>query len=141
MTFIETRLAERSNMDAAIAFAVICTDPATATPARLLEHGPWWLAAQSVNAPAGRKPVALDQLCAVCGQVESRCQVLAQLPDDGHDFTPVRTDTPTAPVRDPLAHIDAIRRELDARRFERTAAPDSTEEPDTTTEKELDHAV
>jgi len=49
---LRTHLAQhhghRPYRDLAVALAWICTDPATQTPARLAENGPWW-AATSVN--------------------------------------------------------------------------------------------
>ncbi len=39
---------DRAYADVAIALAVIATDPATKTPKRLSESGPWWSASQAV---------------------------------------------------------------------------------------------
>lgn len=39
------RHVDRAYADLVIAAAWICADPKTATPARLGEHGPWWVAA------------------------------------------------------------------------------------------------
>ena len=38
----------RSFADLAVALAMVATDPATSTPARLGEHGPWWAATRHV---------------------------------------------------------------------------------------------
>ena len=44
-TFISTNLADRHYRDAIIALGWVAADPATHTPARALEAGPWWRAA------------------------------------------------------------------------------------------------
>lgn len=43
-TFIATKLEARAYLDAAVALAWVAADPATKTPARVLEAGPWWRA-------------------------------------------------------------------------------------------------
>jgi hypothetical protein len=52
---------DRAFADLAVALAVICSDPATTTPGRLDEHGPWWTATRALMTsstpdvgPAGR---------------------------------------------------------------------------------------
>lgn len=51
LTSLRTHLtkhhADRPYADLAIAAVVVALDPATQTPARLREHGPWWTAAQT----------------------------------------------------------------------------------------------
>lgn len=47
-THLASQHGARTFRDLAVALAWIATDPATKTPARLLENGPWW-AATSVN--------------------------------------------------------------------------------------------
>lgn len=49
-SFITNNLTDKNWSDAAVAFAWIATDPATKTPARVLEVGPWW----SATAPRGQ---------------------------------------------------------------------------------------
>ncbi|MBS44109.1 MAG: hypothetical protein CMH83_13280 [Nocardioides sp.] len=44
-TLIRERLQDRPRRDVAVALAWIASDSATKTPARVLESGPWWLAA------------------------------------------------------------------------------------------------
>lgn len=47
---------DRAYADLAVALAVICTDPATATPGRLDEHGPWWTATRALVTGFGTTP-------------------------------------------------------------------------------------
>lgn len=41
-TFLERNLAHRPLRDATVALIACALDPATSTPARVLEPGPWW---------------------------------------------------------------------------------------------------
>ena len=57
-TWLETQHASDAYRDVAVALTVVATDPATRTPARLTEPGPWWDAAQAASGePAGRVPI------------------------------------------------------------------------------------
>jgi hypothetical protein len=49
LTFIGKNLTGRAYRDAAVALAWIAADPTTLTPARVLEPGPWWQAANAQN--------------------------------------------------------------------------------------------
>lgn len=61
-TFIARHLARRTYRDAAIALAYIATDtaldgtPASSTPARVLEAGPWWQAVAAGDAQGRATP-------------------------------------------------------------------------------------
>ena len=44
-TFIASRLGSRPRRDVAVALVWVACEPATTTPARVLEIGPWWQAA------------------------------------------------------------------------------------------------
>lgn len=44
-TFLERHFAHRPLRDAAVVLVSCALDPATSTPARVLEAGPWWKAA------------------------------------------------------------------------------------------------
>ena len=46
-TILQRDHGQRAYQDVAVALVVVACDPATRTPARLAEHGPWWLAAQA----------------------------------------------------------------------------------------------
>lgn len=51
-------LARRPFADIAVALAVVATDPRSETPARVLQHGPWWAAAYLASAePPSSAPV------------------------------------------------------------------------------------
>lgn len=58
-------LVKRSYQDVALALAWVGTDPATKTPARLAQPGPWWAAttAASVKAPTS----VAARRCGECG--------------------------------------------------------------------------
>jgi hypothetical protein len=51
-TFLERHLAHRPLRDAAVALVAVALDPNTATPARVLEAGPWWQTSRSADVPA-----------------------------------------------------------------------------------------
>lgn len=45
--FVAARLRDRAFADVLVALAVVAADPASETPARVLEPGPWWLATRA----------------------------------------------------------------------------------------------
>lgn len=61
-TFIRNNLANRPYRDAAVALAWVATDqsieggPASTTPKRVLENGPWWRAALIDGPPVAARP-------------------------------------------------------------------------------------
>ena len=57
LTFIGSKLADRAYRDAALALTAVAVDPTTATPARVLEDGPWWQTAR----PTGRTTPAVRE--------------------------------------------------------------------------------
>jgi hypothetical protein len=67
-TAIVKHLSHRPFRDALIALAWVAADPNTATPARVLEHGPWWdaVAAGNNQAPATPTNDRLEGRCK-CG--------------------------------------------------------------------------
>lgn len=54
-SYLAANLGTRTYQDLAIALAYIATDPATQTPARLLENGPWWAATAAHSVKAGQR--------------------------------------------------------------------------------------
>ena len=48
VTFLTNHHANRAYRDLAIAAIAVATDPRTTTPNLLNEHGPWWIASQTV---------------------------------------------------------------------------------------------
>jgi hypothetical protein len=67
-TAIAKHHSHRPFRDVLIALAWVAADPNTATPARVLEHGPWWdaVAAGNNQAPATATNDRLDGRCK-CG--------------------------------------------------------------------------
>ena len=59
LTFITRSLVDRAYRDATIAFVWVATDPTTDSPGRVLEHGPWWRAAQGVFGARDPEPDAI----------------------------------------------------------------------------------
>lgn len=45
--FVASRLRDRAFADVLVALAVVAADPASETPARVLEPGPWWTATRA----------------------------------------------------------------------------------------------
>ena len=45
--FVANKLRDRTYADALVALVVVAADPTTDTPARVLEHGPWWTATRT----------------------------------------------------------------------------------------------
>lgn len=54
-SYLSANLSTRTYQDLAVALSWICTDPATQTPARLLENGPWWAATAAHSVKAGQR--------------------------------------------------------------------------------------
>lgn len=63
-TFLERHLAHRPYRDAALALVYVAVDPDTVTPARVLEAGPWWQAANTRDVPTPRITCADHPLAA-----------------------------------------------------------------------------
>ena len=49
-TYLETKHADRAFADLAVALVVVACDPTSTTPARIEQHGPWWVATRA-NVP------------------------------------------------------------------------------------------
>jgi hypothetical protein len=86
LTLLLTKLADRPRRDVCVALAWVACESNTATPARVLEQGPWWRAAAVDSAPAGTANT-FDRAtcCGICSQPERICQSHAR-PD--HEFIP-----------------------------------------------------
>lgn len=59
-------LASRARRDVTVALAWVACETATATPARVLENGPWWKAAGATGSVTRRHPTPLTA-CQNCG--------------------------------------------------------------------------
>lgn len=77
-------LRDRPRRDVAVALAYIACDSKTQTPARVIESGPWWVAASVEGVDdrgAVRNPFDPQAACDECSQPEHR-----HGPTSGHDF-------------------------------------------------------
>ena len=84
-TFIVNELTRRTYREVAIALAWIATDPATDTPKRMLEAGPWWNASRAQAATVSvvvtrcgehpEHPAARCPLCEARGEVDHQAGV------------------------------------------------------------------
>lgn len=93
-TLITKSLADRPRRDVAVALAWIACESGTATPARVLEAGPWWKAAAVETGASGHHHVAKvygwnegdpRDVCGICGLDQAAC--LQRARTNGHDFT------------------------------------------------------
>ena len=83
-TLIRKHLADRPRRDVAVALAWIACEPNTHTPARVLESGPWWLAAGVAGDTTGRRePYDPASTCNICGKSEATCR---RNEVGGHEF-------------------------------------------------------
>lgn len=100
VTFITRDLATRAYRDAAVALTYVAADPATQTPKRVLEAGPWWdaVAVAAGKAPATTTNTTLDGRCN-CGQWTVR----------GENHTCARLGDPHAGAAAARAALDAAR--------------------------------
>lgn len=128
-TLIRKHLADRPRRDVAVALAWIACEANTSTPARVLEAGPWWLAAAVDGQTTGRRePFDPLQTCDVCGKSESGCR---RNPLSEHEFVAVahhaqrlahedpkpRLPRVTAPAHDPRTrHLPATERATEEER-------------------------
>ena len=78
-------LASRPRRDVTVALAWVACETATATPARVLESGPWWRAATVLGDSVTVEHVSPGERCKTCGKPRHRCQAN---PHAEHDFEP-----------------------------------------------------
>lgn len=92
-TFIAKNLADRPRRDVAVALAWISCESNTATPARVLENGPWWKAANAessgtTTAHTGRTVGLRDgdprDICGICDMWRADCD--QRKATSGHEF-------------------------------------------------------
>jgi hypothetical protein len=97
MTLLKKHLMERPRRDVFVALAWVASEPNTATPARVLEAGPWWRAAAVENTGGGPRDNIPNHLrCATCYQPQARCERV-RFADDDHTFRPASTDLKRSP--------------------------------------------
>jgi len=71
-TFIAKNLATRAKRDVAVALTWVACEPNTASPARVLENGPWWKAAGVTGELTARHPTP-STACRTCGGNTNTC--------------------------------------------------------------------
>jgi hypothetical protein len=93
-------LASRARRDVAVALTWVACEPDSATPARVLESGPWWRAA-AVEGTLTRRHPSPDEACLTCGR----------------DYGPTCCDRPTnhREPSDPTAGAARVRAALQER--------------------------
>lgn len=96
LTLIRKKLIDKPRRDVLVALAWVASEPASATPARVLEQGPWWKAAGVEGTATGKRDWPDDSArCSVCSLHHDRCR---QLWADDHEFLPsnVKPETDVA---------------------------------------------
>jgi hypothetical protein len=73
-TLINKNLINRPRRDVAVALAWVACEAATATPARVLEAGPWWKAAGIEGTTAHRDNPSREDRCHATGLSLDRCR-------------------------------------------------------------------
>jgi hypothetical protein len=83
-TVIAKNLADKPRRDVCVALAWVACETNSATPARVMESGPWWRAA-AVDGATTNGPEKFDPLdtCSICGKRRQRC---AAVQFSGHSF-------------------------------------------------------
>lgn len=89
-TLLASKLGNRAYRDAAVALVFVALDPATSTPARVLENGPWWgatltAASQADRHPASKPFVPPDEPCDICMRTRPDCEARS---NGTHDYRP-----------------------------------------------------
>lgn len=132
LTLIRKNLMDRPRRDVTVALAWVACESGTATPARVLESGPWWRAAAVEGTATARREWPDDaHRCSVCSLPRERC---VQLWTD-HEFLPASAkadidvnravaglrdikatdpppERPEPPEPTPNPHVEALRAEL-----------------------------
>lgn len=127
LTLIRKKLLDRPRRDVFVAFAWVASEPNSATPARVLEQGPWWRAAGVEGATTGRREWPDDaHRCTVCSLPEARCRQLWQ----DHEFIPASK----------RADFDVPRIVADLKGRVTTTAPPTDPQPPTTSDPRADVA-
>jgi hypothetical protein len=132
-TLLERDHALRPLRDLAVALVWIATDPDTKTPARLSEHGPWWVATSATatgrggewctvhELNSGRRPDGQLACCWVDAQPEPEPWRPTRKPIPDHIREQIHAHQPSPPALVPTRDVDRgqleqARAELDAHR-------------------------
>lgn len=87
LTLIRKKLIDKPRRDVFVALAWVASEPNSATPARVLEAGPWWRAVAVEGATSNRPPPwQPDTICTTCSQPEATCNARTRYADDDHAF-------------------------------------------------------
>lgn len=83
-------LATRPRRDVTVALAWVACETSTATPARVLEAGPWWRAAAVEGQARTREVLQPIERCKTCGHSRTTCEQNPWNRDKrlGHAFEP-----------------------------------------------------
>jgi hypothetical protein len=103
-TLIAKSLMDRPRRDVAVALAWVACESGTATPARVLETGPWWKAAGVEGTTSPRQPFDPGENCAVCSLPPNKCRAHA-LPD--HEYVTAAEHARQAAKANPPAALRA----------------------------------
>lgn len=108
-TFITKNLADRPRRDVAVALAWVACESNTATPARVLEAGPWWKATNAETTTGTTvhtgKTVGLRhgdprEICGICDMWRADCDT--RKPTSGHNFVARIECLPPTTLEGPL---------------------------------------
>ena len=86
LTLIRKKLINRPRRDVLVALAWVASEPNSATPARVLEAGPWWRAAGMEGATWRPEAWEPDKICTTCSKSEDVCRSRPRFGDDDHKF-------------------------------------------------------
>jgi len=79
------QIADRPRRDVVVALGWVACETATATPARVLEAGPWWRAAAVESASRPLEHLEPQDRCKTCAKSRADC---ARNPWGDHEFEP-----------------------------------------------------
>lgn len=114
-TFIANNLANRPRRDVAIALAWVACESNTATPARVLENGPWWKATNTettatttvhTGKTVGPRHGDPREICGICDMWRVDCD--SRRTTSGHEFV-ARIECPVVEPIPPIAHLRTLR--------------------------------
>lgn len=117
----DERMRDRPRRDVLVALGWVACEPATHTPYRVLEAGPWWRAAGIEGSATSLNQVERHQRCSVCSLHRDRC---ASRWAGDHDFAPDLRTEPTATAD----HVAALKASI-AGSVHQQLPTDQTEEP------------
>lgn len=108
-TLIRKHLADRPRRDVFVALAWVASEPNSATPARVLESGPWWKAAGVEGSAGKREPFDPNAVCGTCSLRRERCRALWS---DDHEFLSAVQTKAVKGASDTARVVEALRAEL-----------------------------